>query len=219
MSSVITPAWTPDPHRLAGRHNNKPNIYDTNTINSPLLFAMLKNLSLSEQHTVLDTGQANQSSIEFFSDYWCKLIITDAMSELHRFDLQATDSPADWFKKLEKTLGLNQHTKTALDIIFLWTLPNYLPPQQLKALIAYLLPHTTRRVKLHAYIYTTQRMPAVPAHYHITQNQKVVISPVSSEQRTCPLYHLADLHNCFNPFKVDHSVMLSSGIQEYIFSA
>jgi hypothetical protein len=218
MSSAITPAWTPDLHRPSGRQN-KPSLYDTNTINSPLLFEMLKNLSLTEQRIVLDSGAASQSSIDFFSDYWCKLIITDAMSDLHKPDLKSDDALNAWHTTLGKTIRFNQHSKSTLDIIFLWTLPNYLSPQQLKSLIAYLLPHTSLRVKLHAYIYTTQRMPAEPAHYHITRNHKVIISPVTSEQRNCPLYHLADLHNCFNPFKVDHSVMLSSGIQEYIFSA
>ena len=218
MSSAITPAWTPDPHRPSGS-KNKPALYDTNTINSPLLFDMLKSLSLTEQRIVLDAGAASQSSIDFFSDYWCKLIITDAMSDLQKLNLKSDDSLNTWHTTLGKTIRFNQHSKTKLDIIFLWTLPNYLSSQQLKTLIAYLLPHTSRCVKLHAYIYTTQRMPAEPAQYHITRNHKVIISPVTSEQNNCPLYHLADLHNCFSPFKVDHSVMLSSGIQEYIFSA
>lgn len=214
----MSPAWTPDPHRPAGTHHHSTNNRDKTTINSPLLFEMLKKLSLTEQCTVLDMGRACQSSIDFFSDYWCKLFITDTISELFELNSKTDDAPQAWLKSLDRTINLYQQEKPNLDMILLWSLPNYLSPGHLKTLIEYLLRGTSRGIKLHTYIYNTQMMPAAPASYHINRDRSVALSPVSSEQKTCPLYHLAELHSCFNPFKVEHAVMLSSGIQEYVFS-
>ena len=218
MSSAISPAWTSNPRRPSASHNDKLNVNDKSTMNSPLLFDVLNNLSLTESRTVLDLGSASQSSIDFFSDYWCKLFISNSICDLHKLDLQADDAEQGWLKILANTIHFYNQQNPDLDIIFLWSLPNYLTPHHLKELIEYLLPHTSRRLMLHAYIHNTQMMPAVPATYHIRRDHTVEVSVVSSEQRNCPLYHLSDLRNCFNPLKVEHSVMLSTGIQEYLFS-
>jgi hypothetical protein len=217
MSTATTPAWTPDTSR-PGNQGAKASINEPVTTNSPLLFEMLKNLSATDQRTILDMGRASQSSIDFFGDYKCKLIITDAISELYKLDQKKNDTEATWLKALAKTIQYKQQQQTTLDFISLWSLPNYLSQHHLKALIQYLLPVTDSRTRLHAYIYNTLKMPAVPAHYHIKRNHKVVMSPQTHEQKNCPMYHLAELHNCFKPFKVDHAVMLSSGVQEYLFS-
>ena len=219
MSIATTPAWTPETNRLSCGHNDKANINEGITTNSPLLFEMLKKLSATEQRAILDMGQASQSSVDFFGDYKCKLFIADAISDLYKLNKKTSDTPQAWLKTLGRIIQLNQQNQTALDMILLWSLPNYLSPLHLKALIDYLLPHTSGGMKLHAYIYNTQMMPAAPAHYQIRRNNKVAISPATSDQINCPLYHLADLHNFFKPFRAEHSVMLSSGIQEYVFSS
>ena len=217
MSSATTPAWTTD-HRPSGRHQDKTSVNEDIITNSPLLFQMLKNLSVTEQHTLLDMGPASQSSIDFLSDYKCKIFISDSISELSKLDQKNTDNLQLWLKTLAKSIQFNQKDPPELDFIFLWSLPNYLAPHHLKALIEYLLPYTSAQTRLHTYIYNTQNMSAIPAKYHINRNQKVVMSSLSQNQINCPMYHLADLHNCFKPFKADHAVMLSSGVQEYLFS-
>ena len=218
MPSLSTPAWTQDSIQNPGRTPDKSSVIENTASNSPLLFQMLKNLSATELRTVLDMGHASHSSIDFFGDYRCKLIITDAITELHKLDHKKNDTAQTWLKALAKTLQLDQKNIAPLDLICLWNLPNYLAQHHLKALMEYLLPHTTSNTRLHAYIYNTQKMPASPSHYHIRRDQKVLISPRTAEQKNCPMYHLADLHNCFKPFKVNHAVMLTSGVQEYYFS-
>jgi hypothetical protein len=218
MTSAISPAWTTDPNRLPSRRNIQQSSGNDLCINSPLLFDMLKKLSPEEKRTVLDTGCASQASIDFFSQYWCKLFITNSIAEIHNLDSKAIDTPHKWHRALVKSLGFYKRDKANLDIVLLWGLPNYLPADKLKELIAYLLPQTSNRLLLHTYIYNTQQISATPADYHITNENKVKMAPNSTGQINCPLYHLSDLQDFFNPLKVEHSVMLSSGIQEYLFS-
>ena len=67
MSSATTSAWTTD-HPPSGRHQDKISVNEDIITNSPLLFQMLKNLSVTEQRTLLDMGQASQSSIDFLQN-------------------------------------------------------------------------------------------------------------------------------------------------------
>jgi len=217
MASAISPAWTTDPNRLPSRRNIQHED-NQSSINSPLLFDMLKKLSPEQRHIILDAGCASASSIDYFSNYWCKLFITHSISELHKLDPKTTDTAYKWHRALIKSFGFYKRDKADLDIVLLWGLPNYLSPEKLKELVEYLLPQTSGRLLVHTYIYTSQQMPAAPANYHIGKDSKITLSSNSDEQIDCPMYHLSDLQSFFNPLKVEHSVMLSSGVQEYLFS-
>ena len=187
------------------------------SINSPLLFDMLENLSPILQHTIFDAGRASGSSIDYFCDFRCKLFITDSVSEIYNLDPVTINTPHKWHRTLVKTMQLYKRDKAGLDVIFLWDLPNYLAPNHLKGLINYLLPHASDRVLLHAYLYSARQMPAAPANYHIRRNNTVVIDPGSAERIDCPMYHQTVLQKYLSPFKAKRAVMLSSGIQEYLF--
>lgn len=218
MPGAISPAWTTDPNRLPSKRNIQQNEFNKSCINSPLLFDMLKKLPSTEKRVLLDSGCASASSIDYLSRYWCKLFISNSTADLHGLNPKTIDTAHKWHRAMVKSFGFYKRDKAELDIIFLWGLPNYLPVDKLKELVEYLLPQVSSRLLLHTYIYNTQQMPAAPASYHIQKDDKVLISPNSSEQIDCPLYHLSDLQGVFNPLKVEHSVMLSSGIQEYLFS-
>lgn len=218
MSSAISSSWRSNLDRSSDGYSNQCDNNKNVTIKSPLLFDMLKKLSQEEQRTVLDMGQACQSGIDFFNDYWCKLFITDAISELYSQDMVADDDSISWYQTLLKTIGFSHQKSSDLDMIFLWSLPNYLTSEHLGELIDYLLPYTSSQITIHAYIHNTLKMPAMPAKFHIKKDHSVNMYTSTNEQKSCPLYHLRDLENCFSPLRVDHSVMLSCGIQEYVFS-
>ena len=219
MSNAISAAWT-TPSDLSSVRNKVSAEHDgleRTSINSPLLFDMLAGLSPVQQHTILDVGRASGSSIDYFCDFWCKLYISDSVSEIHKLVPATIDTPHKWHRALVKTMQFYKRDKTGLDVIFLWDLPNYLAPNHLEGLIDYLLPHTSKRVLLHAYLYSARQMPAVPASYHIQRNNTIAIEPGSANRIDCPMYHQTVLHKYLSPFRAKRAVMLSSGIQEYLF--
>lgn len=218
MSSAISPSWNKDAQQYLIRHKHGLKDDDPVIIKSPLLFDMFKKLSETERSAVFDIGCARQSSIDFFSDYWCKLFIVDAVQSLYKLDQSPEQEPVDINSILANAIQFYQQPEPALDMILLWSLPNYLSPAHLKALVQYLLTYASRRVMLHAYIYNSEKMPAEPATYSVRPDLTVAMTPSSESLSNCPLYHLAELHNCFAPLKVEHSVILSSGVQEYVFS-
>ncbi|TNF36851.1 MAG: hypothetical protein EP315_03640 [Gammaproteobacteria bacterium] len=179
---------------------------------------MLGRLSATQHTTLLDTGRARQSSLDFFSDYRCKLYVMDAADELYRLGQNIQPESANIHDILTNAFRISPPPEQTLDMILLWSLPNYLAPEQLKLLMQYLRPYLSRRVRLHAYIYNSEHMPAQPASYSIRSDKLVAMDCTDGMQIKCPLYHLAELHHCFSPLQVEHSMILSSGVQEYVFS-
>lgn len=229
MPSVISPAWMTPIHRLPNGqkapsghdddHNREqtPNRDDHYNLNSPLLFDLLNKISTEKKHTILDISQASSESINFFSDYTCKLFITNSITEIHKLSTESINTPHKWHRALVKSMGFYKKEKAGLDIILLWGFSNYLPSGQLKQLIEYLLPHCSDRAYLHTYIFNSEKMTNSPANYRI-KNNKVGVYPQAIEKEIpCPMYHLSDLQQHLTPFTLEHSVMLSSGIQEYLF--
>ena len=219
MPSVISPAWTTPPQLLSNRQNAQidSSLSEAANINSPLLFEMIKNLSKDRKQIILDISQANSNSLEYFSDYWCKLYLTNSINDIYNFESATLNTPHKWHRALVKTMGFYKKDKKEIDIILLWGLPNYLNTEQLKGLISYLLPQCAKNAQLHTYIFNSELMLRAPANYRINNNKVSIHQQPLAEEIKCPMYNLNDLQKHLSPFKLDHSVMLSSGIQEYIF--
>lgn len=229
MSSLISPAWTNPIHRLPtgqnassgrngqnDRQQNPDKVEDYN-LNSPLLFDLLNKISTEKKHSLLDISQASSESIDFFSDYSCKLYLTNSITEIHKLSTESINTPHKWHRALVKSMGFYKKERAGLDIILLWGFTNYLPSDQLKQLIEYLLPHCSERAYLHTYIFNSEKMTDSPANYRIKNNKVGVYPQVIGNEILCPMYHLSDLQQHLSPFTLEHSVMLSSGIQEYLF--
>lgn len=178
---------------------------------------MLADMSSLHKHNILDIGRASGYSIDFFGDYRCKLYISNSVSVIHKLDPATLDTPHKWHRALVKSLNFYKRKKADLDVILLWDLLNYLTPDHLDGLINYLLPHSSGRVLIHAYLYSARKMPAAPANYHILKNNTVAIDMDTSTQTDCPMYHQTMLQKYMSQLKVNRAVMLSSGIQEYLF--
>jgi len=219
MPSVISPAWTTPPQMLSKGQvvQSDSNISGAVNINSPLLFELFKKISKDQKKVILDISQANRCSLEHYAEYWCKLHLTNTINEFCSFQQSSINTQHKWHRALVKTMGFYKSDKTDIDIVLLWGLPNYLSEDRLKGLISYLLPQCSLKAQLHLYIFNSELMLEKPANYSIVKNKVSIHHQSLSKEINCPMYNLNDLQQYLSPFKLDHSVMLSSGIQEYVF--
>lgn len=230
MPSAISPAWSKSSESKTACTKSSRSLAKSRDatsktanniaaiINSPLLFEMLGSLPANKKHTILDISQANNSSLTFFSDYWCKLFINNAINSIHKLNPELINTPHKWHRALVNAMGFYKKDKIELDIIFLWDLVNYLEPDKLKGLIDYIHPQCTNNTCLHIYIFNSELISEAPSNYQIQSNKKVAIYPQQHVNKiNGPTYNLNDLNKMLSPFNLDHSVMLSSGVQEYIF--
>ena len=186
------------------------------SINSPILFDLLKSLSQEAHHEILDICPANQGVIDLFSSLYCKLYLPGCVKELCEMTSDKYDSTNKLYRAFTKRLGFYKKQKASLNVIFLWDLPNYLDQQVMRGLVEYLSHHMHERVKLHFYIHSQQQMPASPGSYTILPEGKVRLENNSDTTVKSPLYFQEALLTLFHPFKVKRSMLLSSGLKEYI---
>lgn len=226
MSSSISPSWRASDPLLsdAQRASTKSGMSAGIPVNSPLLFEWFGNIDAEEKHVILDIAQANNESLAFLSDYRCKLYLNNGINEVRDLtppedeNLTREAMAATWQAEMFRLMGLDKTDKNEIDMIMLWSLINYLSEDQAKALIQVLLPYCRREACLHMYIFTSETMAAKPANYRIARERKVMVQPQQSGQKiSCPGYNLKQLQAILSPFNLEHSMMLSSGIHEYLF--
>lgn len=188
------------------------------TTSSPLLFSLLDSLDPELRHEILETCTPSRSTIEYLSDYRCKLYISNSNKELATLDAESLDTPTKLNRAFIKALNLYKNHTAQLDVLLLWDLPNYIQPSLFPALIEYLLPHMSKAATLHCYIHTSSLMPEQPGQYHILDDKTVRISHHSERTRSCPCYYQEALHKLMTPFRVKRSILHTNGTQEYLLS-
>ncbi len=186
------------------------------TFSSPLLFDLLNSLSKDKYHEVLTLLPANQGVIDLFSRFHCKLYLPDCLQELCEMTSDRYDTATKLNRTFTKKIGIYKKQKAALNLIFLWDLPNYLDKQVMKGLIEYLLQHVHKNVKLHLYIHTREHMSSSPSVYSIMPGGKIWLENSANATVKSPLYFQEALQTLLHPFQIKRSMMLSSGLQEYI---
>lgn len=185
-------------------------------ISSPILFDLLNSLSEEEYQEILDILPAQQTFINSFSRFHCKLYLPGCLQELCEMTSVKYDTANKLHRAFTRTLGFYKKRRASLKVIFLWDLPNYLDKQVMTGLIEYLSQHMHERVKLHFYIHIKQQMPASPGVYSIMPEEKIWLENSSDATVNSPLYFQEAIQTLMHPFKVKRSMLLSGGLQEYI---
>lgn len=186
-------------------------------ISSPILFDLLKSLAIEDYHEILDILPAKQGVIDSFSSYHCKLYLPGCLEELCEMTSDKYETTDKLHRAFSRKFGFDENQSASLSVIFLWDLPNYLDKPVMKGLIEYLSQHMHENVKLHLYNHTKQLMPASPRSYSILPEGKVWLENSGDDATVkSPLYFQEALQTLLYPFKVKRSMLLSSGLQEYI---
>jgi hypothetical protein len=186
-------------------------------INSPLLFTFLQKLPEEGYYHCLDLAPANLALLDYFAQFHCKLYLPNCAGELLGMDTEQLDTPQKRRALIAGLLHLEGYRCAGLDIILLWDLINYLPAPVLSDLIDYLREYTGRQTIIHGYVYTRQSMPASPATFRFTTEEAIDVMQTSQAMSKCPAYYQEVLHRLLKPFVVQRSILLSSGLQEYLF--
>lgn len=140
---------------------------------SVLLPEILRRLENEEGFSILDAGSAASSSIEFFSQWKCRLHFVDIynnaiLSEQENLDYQ------ELVRIFEELFLVSDE---AFDVCFLWDLPNYLDNQAMRALADVLKKRLHRSTAIHAFSAFSHKQPFPKKQYSING-----ISSISSRQ-------------------------------------
>ena len=173
----------------------------------PLLAEALEPLRNGEYRSVLDLGAASEANVAHFSGTRCRLGIAHAMAELAAASAEEVD--------LEAILPRRLFGGT--DLFLCWDLMDYLDQGVIRRLGAHLLSLANPGAQLHALVaYGVPLVPSQPRGYRLGDGG-VLPSPVPASDPGCrpPRHSSGELQRFLPDWRVDRSVLLRNGFQEY----
>jgi len=182
---------------------------------SQALKALLGGLRAGGRHAVLDLGPPLAANIEFLAALSCRVRIAD----LHRsLSVESIESrpPEAVGALLARLLPLapGEH----FDAILAWDVFDYMRPDQVSSLMARLAPACHPEAPVLVLASTGREIPPTPLRYRILDPENLACEGPGEPRRASPRYTQTDLGRMMPGFSVRRSVLLRSGIQEYLFA-
>ena len=163
---------------------------------------------------VLNIGPALPETVDFFSDFRCKLQFLDLFDELPLREYEDEPSLAEQFTAL-----LDFKPEPRFDICLFWDIFNYLDRHALGAFLDALLPYLHPGTLGHGFAVHNVRAQPVEARYAIASRQEIA---ARSRSQGLPGYaphaqgHLKQMLYCFD---FERSMLLGDGRLEFSLKA
>jgi len=182
--------------------------------NAPLFRSLIERIPEDERWVVLDLGAVCPGIISLFGGHRCRLDIADVSQGLATLDEPM--EPADLRTAAEALLP-ELHAEAA-DLVLCWDTVNYLSRDGLTALMARVQDRCRPGTLVHALVrYSHSQMPVEPGHYVPQGDGALMNINLCAEQRDAPRYSPEDLTLCMQGYTIDRAMLLSNGMQEFLF--
>lgn len=177
-----------------------------------LLASLLGDLDEERKLTVFDAGSATSETVEFFSNYKCRLHFADLYSgqALSRLDDELAENELlDHFREL-----LSYPINTNFDVCLLWDFLNYLPQPALKAFTEVLSGYLRPDTRIHGFATLKPSTPFPNQVFAIAKIDTLKIKPRSAAQFPCYLHSQLALNKTLAGLKIGKATLLSNGLLE-----
>lgn len=166
---------------------------------------------------ILDPGSISAGTLALLEGAHCRLIVADAALSLDALGGQ-TLGPDDLQRSVDELIPDAGAEK--VDTVLCWDLLNYLSPPLLAAFARRLVAIMAPNGLVHAYIHTARTtMPKRPQRYTAHGTDRVLCLDSDEAERTAPRYSAWGLEKHGFCLRVERSVLLRSGMQEYLLRA
>jgi hypothetical protein len=184
------------------------------------LRALVDGLHPASRPAVLDLGPPLAGNLRFLSALACRVRVVD----LHRslcaepVESRRPEAVAALFERL-----LPFEPDERFDALLAWDVFDYMRADQVRALMARLLPRMQPAAQLLVLVATQPQIPAVPARYRMLDRETLACErpardTVLEPMRPCPRYRQSDLRHMMPDVSVKRCYLLRSGIQEYLLA-
>lgn len=182
-----------------------------------LLFpTLVKKIGADTRLSVLEVGRALPETIEFFSQFKCRLhfaaMYSDPILQMQFSDL----SEAELAEHITRSFNFPKDTR--LDLCLFWDFLNYLDDKALRAFNIAIRPFLHRGTRGHAFTVRTLNTTFANQQYGIEQAHMFSVRPRADRQaRTFP-HTQAILVNLLSNFDIDQGMLLPDGRLEVLMS-
>lgn len=192
----------------------RPHAAQLEKFNAPLFRSLVEKLDTRDRWVVLDLGAAKTQTVKLLSQHGCRLDVANVADGLAA--LNAITEPQQLIDAAEALLPARNAEPT--DVVLCWDLLNYLERPALRALMSCIARRAQRDALIHALIaYTHPDMPVQPGSYVPDENNNLLDIAAHAGQRPAPRYSPEDLGHCLPDFQIDRAMLLSNGMQEFLF--
>ena len=180
--------------------------------NSPGLEEALRGVPDDGSCKVLDLGPSVADNVEFVSSFASYLHIIDAIDR----DPSASGLEGGGFGRLSALQSLFDQHRRSFSLVLMWDVLNYLSIDQAERLLQSVAELCLPGARLHAIVFATNTMAAIPNRYRIIDNARIAYEKATTEQLGAPDLPPAAVGKLLQGFRVEHSFVLQHGVHEYV---
>ena len=182
-----------------------------------LLFpSLIKRIDTSRRLSVLEIGCALPETINFFSQYKCRLqfaaMYTDPILRMQSGDA----SEAELVELFTKSFAIQKGTR--FDLCLFWDFFNYLDDTALRAFDVAIRPYLHKTTRAHAFTVRTLDTSFTNQQYGIEQAHMFSLRPRTTAQATSYPHTQAILVNVLSSFDIDQGMLLPDGRLEVLMT-
>lgn len=183
-----------------------------------LLFpSLFKRIDPDRRLSVLEIGPALPETIEFFSQYKCRLHFAGMYADPVLQMQLGECTEAELVEHIKQSFGFAKNTR--FDLCLFWDFLNYLDDTALRAFNTAIKPHLHKTTRAHAFTVRTLDTSFSNQQYGIEQAHMFSIRPRTSTQAKTFPHTQAILVNLLSSFDIDQGMLLPDGRLEVLMSA
>jgi hypothetical protein len=191
---------------------------------SPALKALLDGLHPEKRPTVLDLGAPLADNVAFLSALACRVRIADLYRAFGAEAAESGGEPEPAAALLDRVLPLAPGER--FDAVLAWDLFDFLRADQLSALMDRLTPACVPGARFLLLASVHRQLPGVPPRYRILDRETLAVEAppggaaherARGPARDARTREQPDLRRLMRGFFVGHSLLLRSGVHEYLF--
>lgn len=184
---------------------------------SKLFPSLMGSPDLKRRLTILEVGPALPETVEFFSDYKCRIHFLDLYSEPWVQDSQGGMSIREWQQYFEKLMCFPAGTK--LDVCLFWDLLCYLDDAALKAFNAALSPYVHSGTRAHGFGVHHLGIKLMNRRYGVIDHDMLSVRPCQSKQPETRPHSQVEMHDMLSCFDFERGLLLPDGKLELLLRA
>ena len=178
---------------------------------------LFERLDSNQYLRVLDVGPAVSETVNFFSQYRCKLHFADLFAENDIISQQKGNS--EEFMQQQFSDLFDYPEGTQFDICLFWGFLNYLDTPALRGFDAALRPYLHKDTRAHGFGVLNSRTALKNQQYGVLQADTLVVRERQDAPLTCYPHPQSELLRLLGSFDMSKGLLLSDGKLEMLLKA
>ena len=186
-------------------------------LSSPGLKLFTQQIAGARHPGILDFGPPRRENVSHFSQWSCVLYIEDLLRTLAEDPgMSAPEEERDVEEAIERVILHRDDVR--FDAILAWNLFDYIDSSTIRAIMHRIGRHCRPGTILFMMSSIRETIPDNPGRFTIIDDQRISFESMGRNGRSGSKHSPLGLERMMPKFRLQHSFLLSGGMQDYLFS-